>query len=575
MDNDARKKKKKRIILAVLIISVLGVLLPFSSLFANSQTPTSWAYIDGGGSNYDPSVSASQPYTLGSTITGTGSNTLEVGGKLSPMQGTFNFSVTVGGQGTFTVYFGDPSGVLTNGGYINQPLNAAPTTYTGSATVPNGKYVSNVYLYNGTPPTKFTVTNISISNYTVAGPNVPTGLTASGITQTQATLSWSASTGAKTYSIYENGGSSGLFTGISSTSKTITGLTPGTNYTFTVTATDNSGIESGQSAAAGFTTLPVPPTSPTGLTTSNVGQSSITLNWNSVSSATSYNVYQDGGSTPILTGIAGTSTNVTGLSPNTSYSFSVTAVNAGGESPASSSATAQTLPPPPVAPTGLQSSNVTATSFTVSWTAVPGSSYYNLFLNGATTPTQTNVTATTADFTNLKESTTYTVTVQAVDTYGQAGALSSPLSVTTKSAQPVPPTNVSSSGTNGGPGTITWTPSPTAPSGSTYTVYQNGQPVGTTTGSSLPVSKYNPNSPYVVTASYGGTETPQSQSPSTGGLINSTGWGFSGSDVWTNAENIVISVGPYLLLLLAVIFAPQIRDFIFKIFRKIRGRWTI
>ncbi|MFE9258641.1 chitinase, partial [Streptomyces sp. NPDC006879] len=52
------------------------------------------------------------------------------------------------------------------------------------------------------------------------------------------------------------------------------------------------------------------------------------------------NVYQDGAR--VRTGLAGTSTTMTGLAASTSYSFQVTAVNAAGESPKSASVTGTT-----------------------------------------------------------------------------------------------------------------------------------------------------------------------------------------------------------------------------------------
>jgi chitodextrinase len=78
---------------------------------------------------------------------------------------------------------------------------------------------------------------------------VPTGLACTSKTNTTATLSWTASTDAGSgiagYKIYYNG------TSISSTSTTctVTGLTYGTTYNFTVAAYDNSGNTSAQCPA--------------------------------------------------------------------------------------------------------------------------------------------------------------------------------------------------------------------------------------------------------------------------------------------------------------------------------------
>ncbi|MBB3837535.1 chitodextrinase [Runella defluvii] len=86
------------------------------------------------------------------------------------------------------------------------------------------------------------------------------------------------------------------------------------------------------------------PTSPTNLTTSNVGSTSLTLAWTSATDnvgVTSYQVFQ--GATMIASNITGTTYNVTNLSCATSYSYTVKAVDAAGNSSiASNSATATT-----------------------------------------------------------------------------------------------------------------------------------------------------------------------------------------------------------------------------------------
>lgn len=80
------------------------------------------------------------------------------------------------------------------------------------------------------------------------------------------------------------------------------------------------------------------------------GDTQVSLNWTASTGATSYNVYEGttaGGesSTPVATGITGTSTSITGLVNGKTYFFTVVAVNANGASSASveSSATPNTV----------------------------------------------------------------------------------------------------------------------------------------------------------------------------------------------------------------------------------------
>ena len=67
----------------------------------------------------------------------------------------------------------------------------------------------------------------------------------------------------------------------------------------------------------------------------------IVLTWESVMGATSYNVYQ--GTDTIVANLSDTTYTVTGLSPQTQYCYTVTAVNTAGESEKSDEACAKTL----------------------------------------------------------------------------------------------------------------------------------------------------------------------------------------------------------------------------------------
>ncbi|MEI8273488.1 MAG: pectinesterase family protein [Paludibacter sp.] len=85
--------------------------------------------------------------------------------------------------------------------------------------------------------------------------NSPTGLSSTSVTYTGFHASWSAVSNVTTYTlrILLNGATSSTVTGLSGTSYDVTGLTPGSNYTFAVTAIGdavnyNSSVESSQSA---------------------------------------------------------------------------------------------------------------------------------------------------------------------------------------------------------------------------------------------------------------------------------------------------------------------------------------
>jgi hypothetical protein len=94
------------------------------------------------------------------------------------------------------------------------------------------------------------------------------------------------------------------------------------------------------------------PSTPESLTATATSSSQVTLTWNSVpmpigATSVTYTVYEvSPTSTVIASGITATSYIVTGLNPGTSYAFAVEAVDAGGSSPASTTASTTTQPAP-------------------------------------------------------------------------------------------------------------------------------------------------------------------------------------------------------------------------------------
>jgi len=131
---------------------------------------------------------------------------------------------------------------------------------------------------------------------------------------------------AEQHNIYQNGAYNKT---VSSTSTTMSDLSPSTSYSFYVSAVDAAGNASGNSSTVNATTTDTEaPTMPTGLVASNVTISSIDLSWNASTDnvgVTEYDVYRNDSYNKTVNG---TSTSMFGLSANTLYSFYVIAVDA-------------------------------------------------------------------------------------------------------------------------------------------------------------------------------------------------------------------------------------------------------
>ena len=258
-----------------------------------------------------------------------------------------------------------------------------------------------------------------------------TGLTATAVSGSQIDLSWIANTEPDLdhYNIYRDGV---FITQTNTTSFSDMGLTSETTYTYEVSAVDTSGNEGIKSTPASATTLDItPPPQVTGLTATAVSGYQIDLSWiaNPAQDLSYYNVYRDG---VLIASTTNTTFRDTGLASQTTYTYEVSAVDtSGNEGQLSASASATTWDiTAPSQVTGLTVGTVTDTQISLSWNAnpEPDVANYNIYRNGVLIAT---VATTSFTDTGLSPSTTYTYEVSAVDTSGNEGQLSSPVSATT------------------------------------------------------------------------------------------------------------------------------------------------
>ena len=253
-------------------------------------------------------------------------------------------------------------------------------------------------------------------------PEAPTNLVATATGQTTISLTWDAVQNATSYNVYSNGNV--VVSGFAQTTYIVKNLTPGIQYCYEVKAVNEAG-ESEASESACATTESEPeestiPEAPTNLVATATGQTAISLTWDAVPNATSYNVYN--GETVVVSGLTVTSYTVEGLTAGTEYCYNVTAVNEIGESEhsAEACATTESVPTAPAAPTNLVATATGQTTISLTWDAVQNATSYNVY-NGETVVVS-GLTVTSYTVEGLTAGTEYCYKVTAVNEVGESEA---------------------------------------------------------------------------------------------------------------------------------------------------------
>jgi len=340
-----------------------------------------------------------------------------------------------------------PDGVTTTGTGVSKTITGLLTgTYTYTVTNGSGCVsVSSANVVINTQPTLI----------------VPTSSAATNLLQISFTANWNTTVTVMGFilDVATDNSFTTFVSGYNSkdignvTSSSITGLSANTNYYYRVRAYNLCGtsINSGTITA---TTLPNPPVAPVSTTATSIVQTSCTANWGSLATATGYklDVSTDNSFTTFVSGYNSkdignvTSSEIIGLSANTTYYYRVRAYNTGGDSPNSNTITLTTLPNPPVAPVSTAATSIVQTSCTANWGSSATATGYKLdvatdnsfttFVSGYNSKDIGNVTS--YNVTGLIANTTYYYRVRAYNTGGDSPN-SNTITLTTLPNPPVAP----------------------------------------------------------------------------------------------------------------------------------------
>jgi len=202
-------------------------------------------------------------------------------------------------------------------------------------------------------------------------PSIPENITFTA-TQTSITLTWDAVEGASTYEIEEDG----IITGeISNTNYTHSQLVPGTQHAYRIRARNAGGTSDWSSQKIILT-----PTGTAGVPENlsvSATDTSVTLTWDVVSGADSYEVEIDSSSIQSVTQAVYNHQDIT---PGTMHSYRVRAVTAGNPGAWSAQVSISTMLSVPSDFSAVPGDSL----ITLTWDAVPGVSDYELEIDGET-----------------------------------------------------------------------------------------------------------------------------------------------------------------------------------------------
>jgi hypothetical protein len=261
---------------------------------------------------------------------------------------------------------------------IGSPVSGTSVPVTG--LTPATSYDLRVIATGPGGSTTSSVLTVTTGTYVL--PNSPGAPAVGTITSTSVVLSWALSTSGTVPINYQAqyrlaGQTSWTPFGAPATnasSVTVAGLTPSSNYEFSIIASNPAGATVSGVSAAKTASSATGPSAPGGLTVQGATTTSLTIGWTAsvgTSPITYQPQYRPSGSTTwvsIGSAISATSAQATNLSPGTSYDFQVIASGPGGS--ATSAILIATTPAAAISPSAPVNFAITAimtTAASLSW----------------------------------------------------------------------------------------------------------------------------------------------------------------------------------------------------------------
>lgn len=394
----------------------------------------------------------------------------------TPAAATINAYTSTGFTVNITTVTGATSYVFYLNGIKSIPTSSTATAYT--FTTLNGG-ISYSVTYTAVSNTGHE-SKQSPSVLGITKPSTPYSFILTRITSTSFTLTWSGGEGATSYSYSGISGqpSAGNDNGVLSKSANFTGLSNMTTYTINVTAT---GIN-GSSAPGIAIILPAPDTnlmifSPPSSTGFSIG--SITP----VDAATAYSIYLN--NIKYLVTTSTSNIQITNQKPGSSITVYARSIIDDVEG--WNSISVYTIQLLATQPTDFVVSDLTNSSFKLSWSGGDGATYYLYSLQPST---DNGVASKSAIFTGLFNSNTYTISVEAMTGAGSSGAGTVTVLRAPTWLPPSSPTNLTPSAKNLTPTSVNITISDVIGAES-YNLYINGTLYVNSVSPTIPVTVLN------------------------------------------------------------------------------------